>query len=311
MGKGKGFGKTILFGDHFVVYGLKGIPCALSKTIDCEIERIEINSNEKYILVDNRNATQGYKEKKKIEYNNLISRILEYMQVEDKIKITLSGDLRCASGVGASAATATSLARAINDEYSLDWADDQINKAAFEGETAGSGTPSGIDNTAATFGGLIIFQKSLVGKQNKMDLMKIKEPIEIVLGDTGKTSLTKEVVGDVKKIKESNPSEINPLFEEYKKLVEEAILALKNNDLKKVGVLMNKNQSLLEGIKVSSPELEKIIKIALDSGAFGAKLTGTGRGGLMIALTPGKDLQEKVATAIESAGFKTIKAKVC
>ena len=160
MGFGKGFGKTILFGEHFVVYGLLGIPCALGSATTAKVER---TSKPGYELVDERPATPGYKETKQGEYTALISRILEFMQVKAGLRITLGGDLVCASGVGASAACAAALARAINDEYKTGWNNEQINKAAFEGETAGSGTPSGIDNTAAVYGGLLLFRKNLQG----------------------------------------------------------------------------------------------------------------------------------------------------
>ncbi|VVB75454.1 Mevalonate kinase [uncultured archaeon] len=302
MGKGKGYGKTILFGEHFVVYGLEGIPAALGVTTTCEVKPIDGENG--YNLIDNRPATPGYKEEKKFEYSALISRILEYLQVPEKLEITLGGDLVPASGIGASAATAASLARAISEEYKMNWNDEQINKAAFEGETAGSGTPSGIDNTVAVYGGFLVFQKNLAGGANKMDLIKVKKPIEIVLGNSGLTALTKEVVGDVKKLKESEPARIGKVFEEYTKLVKEAQSALKRYDLKKVGELMNKNHSLLQQITVSCKELDEIVDTARSAGAYGAKLTGTGRGGLVIALTPGKELQEKVAKAIEAKGYK-------
>lgn len=308
MGSGKGFGKTILFGDHFVVYGLKGIPCALGQVTTAQVEKIEPGMG--YELIDNRNATAGYKEKKKEEYDNLILRVLEYMGVPDKLKITIAGDLVPASGVGASAAAAASIARAINEEYSMGWNNEQINKAAYEGEKAGSGNPSGIDNSAAVYGGLLIFQKNLEGGENKIETMSIHKPIEIVLANTGVTALTKEVVEDVKKLKDEKPSEINPVFEEYSKLVEEAINALNNYEVEKVGLLMNKNQELLRKITVSSNKVEEIVSTALEAGAIGAKLTGTGRGGSVICLTPGKELQEKVALAIEQKGFAVIKTTV-
>jgi len=307
MGFGKGFGKTILFGDHFVVYGLLGIPCALSCVTTAKVER---SKNSGFELVDNRPATPDYKLAKKGEYDSLISRVIEFMGVKEGLKITLGGDLFAASGVGASAACAAAIARAINEEFKMGWNDEKINEAAFEGETAGSGTPSGIDNTAAVFGGLLLFRKNTAGGKNFIEVMRIKAPVEIVLGNTGKTSLTKEVVGDVKKLKDSSPEKINSLFDEYAKLVEEARIALQNYDLKKVGSLMTKNHSLLQKLTVSCNELDELVEASLKAGAFGAKLTGTGRGGLMIALTPGKELQQKVFDAIKAKGFEATKAMI-
>ncbi|MFA6269038.1 MAG: mevalonate kinase [archaeon] len=307
-GTGKGYGKTILFGEHFVVYGLEGVPCALGQVTTAQVKKI-VGSNG-YELIDNRPATPGYKEEKKGEYTPLITRVLEYMQVKDKLQITLGGDLYAASGVGASAACAVALARAINDEYKMNWNDSQINKAAFEGETAGSGTPSGIDNTVATYGGFLLFKKNLTGGENKIEVLKIKKPIEIVLGNSGKTALTKEVVGDVKKIKEDNPEKMKKIFAEYGSIEEEAVSAIKKYDLKKLGELMDKNHKLLQEITVSCKELDEMVSVAKSAGAVGAKLTGTGRGGLVIALTPGKELQESVAKAISAKGYTVTKTQI-
>jgi len=307
MGKGSGYGKTILFGEHFVVYGLPAIASALGSTTTAEVKRADING---YELIDNRPETAGYKEQKKEEYEKLIENVIKFMEVKEGIRITLGGNLVAASGVGASAACAAALARAINNEFRLDWNDDKINEAAFEGEKGPHGTPSGIDNTAAVFGGLLLFKKNLGGNQNTIKKMKLRKPVEIVLGNSGKTSSTKEVVGDVRRLEEEQPKKINAVFEEYGALVEEAKKALKDYDLKKVGTLMNKNHELLQKITVSSRELDEMVETARNAGALGAKLTGTGRGGLMIALTPGKNLQEKVAEAIEAQGYTVFRSKI-
>ena len=307
MAKGEGFGKTILFGEHFVVYGFPAIASALGNTTIAVVEKVDVKG---YELIDNRLETPGYKVQKRKEYGVLIENVINFMGIKEGIKITLSGSLVAASGVGASAACAASLARAINSEFDLKWNDEKINEAAYEGEKGPHGTPSGIDNTAAVFGGLLLFKKNLEGGPNTIEKMKIKQPVEIVLGNSGKTSSTKEVVADVKKLKEENPQEINPIFEEYNKLAEEAKTALLEYNLEKVGKLMNKNHELLSKINVSCKELDELVETAINAGAFGAKLTGTGRGGLMVALTPGKELQEKVALAIEEKGFDAFKTSI-
>jgi len=302
MGKGSGFGKTILFGEHFVVYGLEGIACALGKVTTCEVEIIEGDSGWEWI--DNRPVSQDYKIKKQEEYNDITKAILKHLNVKNKLKITLGGDLVPASGVGASGAYSASLSEAISDEYNLKLNKEQINESAYIGETAGTGVVSGLDNTTSVYGGLVILKKDLEGGPIKFENISIKAPIEIVLIDSGSASSTKEVVEAVKKLKESNPDKINPVFEEYNKLVKEAKLALADYDLEKLAELMEKNQELLRKITVSNEQLEKIIKIALDAGAKAAKLTGTGRGGSVIALTPGKELQERVASTVKGAGYE-------
>jgi mevalonate kinase len=303
MGKGQGFGKTILFGEHFVVYGLPGIPCALGKKTICNVEKIEGNAGD-YEIIDNRPVSEDYKTKKKEEYDNITKAILNHLNVDAKLKIMLSGDLVPASGVGASAAYAASLSEAINDEYGLNLSKEEINKSAFIGETGGSGTPSGIDNTAAVYGGFLVFEKNLDGGENKIENLEIEKPIEIVLINSGSAALTKEVVADVRKLKESDEENFSKILTEYKELVEEAKVAIKEFDIEKISELMEKNQELLRKINVSNDMLENIIKIAKETGAKAAKLTGTGRGGSVIALTPGKNLQETVAKKIKEAGYE-------
>ncbi len=298
MSEGYGYGKVILFGEHFVVYGLPAIASALSgKTI------AKVEDSDKFELVDNRPETPGYKEKKKAQQDDSLRRIFEFMKIDvekSPIRITLSGDLVAASGVGASAASCAAIARALNDHFNLGLGDEGINRVAYEGEKGYHGTPSGIDNTAATYGGIILFTK---GDPPKMERISMKNPIEIVEGNTGVTSDTKTVVEDVAKKREENLEEFEKIFSRAKEITEEAKDALINADAEKIGRLMDENQELLRKIGVSSDELETLIKIAKNNGALGAKLTGTGRGGLMVSLTPSKELQEKVANAIKEQGF--------
>jgi len=124
---------------------------------------------------------------------------------EKALKITLGGELVCASGVGASAASCVSLARAINDEFNLRWDDENVNAAAYEGEKGYHGTASGIDNTASTFGGLVYFIRNLEGGPNTIETIKLEKPIELVISSSGITASTTVVVGDVRKKKEENP----------------------------------------------------------------------------------------------------------
>jgi mevalonate kinase len=235
-----------------------------------------------------------------------IKNVLEHLKIDietQKLEISFAGDLFAASGVGASAAQCTSLARALNDTFNLNLDDEKINEAAYEGERAYHGTPSGIDNTASTYGGLIWFVKNLSGGKNTMNLLKSSKKIPLIIGNTGATASTTEVVADVKKLKEESPQKFEKIFKDYGNLANEAKKALLSGDIKKVGALMNQNHKLLQQITVSGELNDKIVEIALNYGAIGAKMTGTGRGGLVIALTENEDMQEKVAKAIEKEGF--------
>lgn len=301
MGTGYGYGKVILFNEHFVVYGIPAIASAIDRKTMAEVKKCE----GKDIIHDNREATPGYKEEKREQQKESIERIKKVMGINECIEIWLGGDLKAASGIGASAASCAAIARAIADEFGMKLDDERINEIAYEGEKAYHGNPSGIDNTCAVFGGLVWFVKG-----RGIEKLKIDEPVEIVMGDTGIVANTKKAVEGVRERREKYKEKYDEIFEKAEKLVYEAREALLNMDWKKVGKLMNENHELLQEIGVSCKELDFLVDIAIQNGAYGAKMTGGGLGGYMVALTPGNELQEKVAKAIEREGFYALRTKI-
>jgi len=309
MGKGSGFGKVILFGEHFVVHGIPGIVSAIDSTTNSEVKRTD-----KIIEVhDERRGSKGYAEEKKFQQLESINRMLEKMNLSPEntgLNIWLGGSLPGFSGLGASAASSVAIARAIAEEFNLSFSDQEINEIAYEAEKAYAGNPSGIDNTAATFGGLLWFKKNLVGGPNIIEEISIKKPVEIIIGSTGIVANTKAMVNGVADRKKANPEIYDPLFEKAEGLASEARKSIQQFDLIKFGELMDMNHGLLREINVSCKELDFLVDISKEQGAYGAKLTGGGGGGCMTALTPGKELQEKVAKKIEKEGFQVLRTKI-
>ena len=306
-GEGIGFGKAILFNEHFVVYGIPAVVSAIGKYTVAKIESVNQSG---WKLNDNRKATPKYKEDKIDQQKDSIDRIMKKMGIDlskKGVEITLEGHLYCASGLGASAASCVSIAKALSNHYNLNLSDEEINDVAYEGEKGYHGTPSGIDNTASTFGGLIWFEK---GENNVMDKISIPNPIEIVIGNTGKVANTTAAVAGVRERKEKNSDKYKEIFDRAENIAYLAKNALQIEDYKELGKLMNENHKLLQQIDVSSRELDFLVKLSRDQGAFGAKLTGGGLGGNMIALTPGRELQDDVANAIEKEGFQTLKTVI-
>jgi len=309
MGRGTGFGKVILFGEHFVVHGVPGIVSAIDLTAHAKVKK----TGKEITIKDERKGAKGYTEKKRTQQKESIERMLKTMGIDLEktfLQIWLGGDLPSFSGIGASAASSVAIARAIAEELEMNLPDERINQVAYEAEKAYAGTPSGIDNTAATYGGLIWFRRNLSGCPNTIERLSIREPVEIVIGNTGVVADTKKMVTSVAERKKKNPEKYSPLFNQAERLAFAARKALEDFDLRKVGRLMNENHGLLQEIEVSCKELDYLINLAREHGAFGAKLTGGGGGGCMVALTPRKELQEAVATAMEKEGFKVLKAKI-
>ena len=308
MGKGSGFGKVILFGEHFVVHGVPGIVSAIDSATDAEVTK----TGKELVVRDERKAAKGYAEEKRLQQIESIQRMLKKMGLDPKLplNIWIGGTLPGFSGLGASAASSVAIARAIAEELSLKLTNEQVNQIAYEAEKAYAGNPSGIDNTAATYGGLMWFKKNTAGGPDNVERLSIRMPVEIVIGSTGKVANTKAMVAGVAERKQKNPERYGHVFKQAENLAYAGRTALKIYDLKEVGELMNENHRLLQEIEVSSKELDLLVGIARENGAFGAKLTGGGGGGCMVALTPGKELQEKVASAIEKEGFEVLRTKI-
>ncbi|MHA2367043.1 MAG: mevalonate kinase [Candidatus Hodarchaeales archaeon] len=310
METGKGYGKTILFGEHFVVYGLPAIASALGSYTTADIKIVEGNG---WSINDQRPATPGYKKKKHEEAMLSVSNVIKYLKIDtdsQKLDITFAGNLIAASGVGASAAQCTSLARALNNKFNLNLNDEKINEAAYEGEKAYHGTPSGIDNTASTYGGLIWFVKNLSGGKNTMDLLQSPTKMPLIIANSGITASTTEVVADVRRLKEKNPEKFEKIFSKYETLANKAKKALLEGNSIAIGSLMNQNHKLLQEITVSGEVNDNLVDIALKNGALGAKVTGTGRGGLVISLAENKEVQENVAKAVEKEGYDAWKTMI-
>jgi mevalonate kinase len=306
-GRGIGFGKAILFNEHFVVYGIPSIVSAIGNYTVAKVEKWK---KAELKLEDNRKATPRYKEEKLEQQKDSLNRMAKKMNInisKTGLKIILEGNLYCASGIGASAASCVAIARALSDYFDMNLTDDEINDIAYEGERGYHGTPSGVDNTASTFGGLIWFQK---GNKNQIEKISMRNPVEIVIGNTGKVANTELAVSGVRERKEKSPEKYKEIFDRAENITYLAKDALQTGDFKEVGKLMNENHKLLQQIEVSSRELDFLVSIARNQGALGAKLTGGGLGGNIIALTPSKDLQENVANAIEKEGYHTLKTTV-
>jgi mevalonate kinase len=309
MGKGTAFGKSILIGDQFVLEEVPAIVSSIPFETECVVERLPEGSG--WTLEDNRTEVPGYKEKKKHQQVDSINHMLEVMKIDVKknpIKITYGGSLLAGSGVGASAAHCVSLARALNEEFSIGLSIDEINHFGWEGEFAYHGTPSGVDNTASTYGGLILYQ--IKNGEKTWERINLKQPIEVVLGNSGVTADTSKLDAHTEAQRQKDPDLFAKRLQMITDQAFEMKKALEDYDLATVGKLMTANHKILIEMDLSHEILIHLCNMALDMGALGAKVTGGGRGGYMNALTPGKELQDKIATAMEKEGYKVIRTTV-
>ena len=206
-----------------------------------------------------------------------------------------------AMGLGGSSAIAVAIIRALSDYYSLALTDEHVNELAFESEKIAHGNPSGVDNTVATFGIAMLFKR---GTPPEIKPVSLAGPMTVVVGMTGVESLTATTVRRVEAAWKSQPERYERIFDEMDALALEGAEAMAAGDWATLGSLMNVCQGYLNGLQVSCVELEELIQIARDNGALGAKLTGGGGGGAMIALCP--DSSEQVIKAMQRAGYRAL-----
>ena len=296
-----GYGKVIFFGEHAVVYGSNAIAAPIPYAIK---SKVEPSSNGTRIIIPRWGVEYDLFKKNK-DTNSLIQSaelILTSVGLDKTpLQILVFPGIPRAMGLGGSAALAVSMIRALSHFANLNLTDEQINEIAYESEKLVHGTPSGIDNTMATYGKLIKYKKDA---QPKTELIELEKPLPIVIGLSGTEGLTLKMVRMVREGWLKNRNHYDTIFNQINQISLEAIQAFKQYDLEKLGYLMNLNHGLLNALQVSTQELEEMIAIARRNGALGAKLTGGGGGGAMIALCP--DNRNVIVQALHNSGYHTI-----
>ena len=201
-----------------------------------------------------------------------------------------------ASGLGSGAAVSAALIRALCSAVGQSMPDDTLNALVYEVEKMHHGSPSGIDNTVIVYESPVVYRRG-----ETVQRLEIGAPFTLLIGDTGRGALTRVAVGDVVRLVETEPAIYRPIIEAIGEIVQAARRAILSGDVAALGPLMQANHTHLQTLTVSSPELDRLVEAALTAGALGAKLSGGGRGGNMIALvTP--ETASTVRAALLAAG---------
>jgi mevalonate kinase len=294
-------GKTILFGEHAVVYGKPAIAAAVDKRAYVTISYREDQLT--HVTVGDLGVS-GFLDLKNcsIELENGSSTqrgILEYVmkalikaETTESVEVDVRLDIPIGAGLGSSAAVtvATLMAAASFNQIAL--TNETIANLAHQVELDVQGAASPIDTTLSTHGGVIYLSK----KPQKLVKLDIPEELPIVIGYTNARGNTGELIELVRQKKDARPEVINPILDSMEAVANGARQALINGDHKTIGLLMNINQGLLDALGVNTEELSKMVFTARNNGAMGSKLTGAGGGGSMIAYCPG--CEEEVVSSI-------------
>ena len=293
-------GKIILFGEHAVVYGRPALAVPVTQVhadvevLDADRAGIWIDAPDINLHAELNTLPSDHPIASVIHNFLFLSRISPFPHLNIKITSTIP----VASGLGSGAAVIVSLTRALSTHLNHSMTDETVNAFAYEIEKLHHGTPSGIDNTVVTYAKPVYFIKG-----QPIEVFKVGSPFTIVVGDTGISAPTKESVSDVRKLWEADKARWENIFDKVGEIAKQARHSIESGKWEMLGELMNQNHVLLQEMTVSSPELDQLVSAARNAGAMGAKLSGGGRGGNMIALVR-HEKAEEVAFALMTAGAK-------
>ena len=297
------YGKIILLGEHAVVYGRPAIALPIPLAVEAAVRKEGDGIN---VLIPRWGIEQKVRPSAP-GFAGIIATLMSQIGLaNENMTIEVFPHIPRAMGLGGSSALAVAILRAADEAYGLQLSDGRINELAFECEKTAHGTPSGIDNTVATYGAPLLYQRQQdeAQQQARFTNVTLGQPLEMVIGVTGKESLTADTVARVRASWQQYPDRYESLFDQIGQLTTIGHDALQEGRLEELGELMNLCHGYLNALQLSTPELEELVHIARRHGAIGAKLTGGGGGGSMIALCP--DATNAVQRAFEAAGYKAI-----
>ena len=282
-------GKVILFGEHFVVYGIKAILCAIDKRVTVSAEKtqdkiISIKSNIGNLKLEpNKSISEIDSPLKPFYY--LANKLIQNKNIG--VKIEIESDIPIGAGLGSSSACCVAGAAAISNLFTKK-SKEEVLELAIEAEKTIFENTSGADCTVCTYGGIMEYNK-----KNGFSKIESEPDFDLVIVNSNIEHSTELVVKEVKSFKEKNEDQFSKLCSDEINLIEDVLKLLKENNIEQLGVKINQNQKFLETIGVSNKKINEMIKIGIKS-SFGAKITGAGGGGCIFTLTDKTNLNETI-----------------
>ena len=293
-------GKIILFGEHAVVYGRP----ALAVPVTQVHADVEVSDGSRAGIWIHAPDIALHAELNSLPPDHAVGAAVRSVFAAlgvspfPSLEIRITSTIPVASGLGSGAAVTVAILRALSSMIHSPLSNGEINSLAYEIEKLHHGTPSGIDNTVVAYARPVYFVRG-----QPIEPFKVGAPFTLVIADTGISAPTKESVGDVRKLWEADKPKWEKVFDQIGEISEAARTAIERGKTDELGPLMDSNHALLQTLTVSSPELDHLTEIARKSGADGAKLSGGGRGGNLIALVE-KYNAAHIAESLLSAGAK-------
>ena len=300
-------GKVILLGEHAVVYGRSAVASPLPLAVEARV--VDAADGVQLLIprwgVEQRLPPSG---EQAPGVAGILALLLARLELAGRsMTIEVFPNVPRAMGLGGSAALAVSVVRALDTHFHLGLSAAEVNAHAFECERAAHITPSGVDNTIATYGATMLF-RARQGETPEVTELPLGKPLPLVVGVSGKESLTATSVARVATAWRRNRARYDGIFDQMDALARAAADAVRDGALTDLGELMNLCHGYLSALQVSSPQLEALVHIARQNGAQGAKLTGGGGGGAAVALCANGG--EDVAAAFEKAGYEALRFEI-
>jgi mevalonate kinase len=294
-------GKAILLGEHAVVYGRPAIavPVTQVQAQAAVFAEIRGQPGEVWIEAPGINFSARLSQ---LPDTNSFTRLFKAIIDELKIKrfpalhIKITSTIPIAAGLGSGTAVSVAVIRALSAFVGRPLPDERVSALAFEQDKIFHGTPSGIDNTVVTYAQPVFFVRA-----QPFQLLQPAVPFTLVIGDTGARSPTAAAVAGVRERRQADIARYDALFDRIANITVQARICIETGELRELGLLLDQDHQLLQEIGVSNPELDRLVGAAREAGAWGAKLSGGGLGGNMIAVADSARTEE-IAARLQAAG---------
>lgn len=275
-------GKVILVGEHAVVYGHPAIAVPVTQVqAQASVEAGAAGQGTVIVAadLDRRIALREAAEDDPLARTVRLTLELIKLARDPDVTITVTSTVPIARGMGSGAAVSTAIVRALARHFDYWLPSRAVSDLVYQTEVLYHGTPSGIDNTVIAFEKPIFFVKG-----EGWEVFWVDTPFLLAVADTSIESSTREVVGDLRRRYQADPARYGPLLDRIGRTAVSARTAMEQGYMETLGHLMDENHALLQELGVSCPELDRLVVAAREGGALGAKLSGAGWGGNMIAL---------------------------
>jgi len=308
-------GKVILFGEHSVVYRGPAVVLAIDRRARVTAEK---RSDDRIFIDAGNLGFSGYfvgntyhpelgkawRGRRLAAFNVAARRTMEHLGVKSGLNLTLRSEIPIAVGLGSSAALSVATAAAVGALLGGSLSREEVCSLAYEGERMVHGTPSGVDNNISTYGGILRYERG-VG----FERFKVENPPQFIIGNTRRKRSTRRMVEKVSALRGRNPEVVDRVIDALGCVSREGFAALSEAELPRLGDLMNISHGLLAALGVSNAHLDRMVHASRRAGALGAKLTGAGGGGCIVALAEDSSLK-RVENAIRRVRGDAIRVNV-